>query len=58
MRCKTLPAKVFVSTYKLSYTNTAWWQWQIRCVIRSSSFKDKDKLSIDQMSASLKLLIS
>jgi len=57
MRCKTLPAKVFVSTYKLSYTNTAWWQWQIRCLVCSSSFKEKDKLSIEQMAEHLALKI-
>lgn len=57
MRCKTLPAKVFVSTYKLSYTNTAWWQWQIRCLVCSSSFKEKDKLSIEQMAKHLALKI-
>jgi hypothetical protein len=57
MRCKTLPAKVFVSTYKLSYTNTAWWQWQIRCLVCSSSFKEKDKLSIEQMAQHLALKI-
>jgi hypothetical protein len=56
--CRILPAKVFVTTYKLGYDDISWWQWQIRCVICSSSFKDEDKLSIDQMSASLKLLIS
>ena len=57
MRCKTLPAKVFVSTYKLSYTATTWWQWQIRCVVCSSSFKEKDKLSIEQMAQYLALKI-
>jgi len=56
--CRILPAKVFVSTYKLGYDDASWWQWQIRCVICSSSFKQEDKLGVKEMSASLKLLIS
>lgn len=56
--CRILPAKVFVTTYKLGYDDTSWWQWQIRCVICSSSFKQADKLGVKEMSASLKLLIS
>ena len=56
--CRILPAKVFVSTYKLGYDDTSWWQWQIRCVICSSTFKDADKLGVKEMSASLKLLIT
>ena len=56
--CRILPAKVFVTTYKLGYDDTSWWQWQIRCVICSSTFKDVDKLEVKEMSASLKLLIT
>ena len=56
--CRILPAKVFVTTYKLGYDDTSWWQWQIRCVICSSSFKQEDKLGVKEMSARLKLLIS
>ena len=56
--CRILPAKVFVTTYKLGYDDTSWWQWQIRCAICSSTFKDADKLGVKEMSASLKLLIS
>jgi len=57
MRCKTLPAKVFVCTYKLTPTDSALWQWQIRCVICSSSFKEEDKLSTEQMAHHLRLKI-
>lgn len=57
MRCKTLPAKVFVCTYKLTPTDTALWQWQIRCVICSSNFKEDDKLSTEQMAQHLRLKI-
>ncbi len=56
--CRILPAKVFVTTYKLGYDDTSWWQWQIRCLICSTSFKEEDKLGIKEMSKSLKLLIS
>ena len=56
--CRILPAKVFVTTYKLGYDDTSWWQWQIRCVICSSSFKQEDKLGVKEMSARLKLLIT
>ncbi len=56
--CRILPAKVFVTTYKLGYDDTYWWQWQIRCVICSSSFKQEDKLGVKEMSARLKLLIT
>ena len=55
--CMILPAKVFVTTYKLGYDDTSWWQWQIRCVICSSSFKAEDKLSISQMAEKLSLKI-
>ena len=55
--CRILPAKVFVTTYKLGYDDTSWWQWQIRCVICSSSFKAEDKLSIKQMAEKLSLKI-
>ena len=56
--CRILPAKVFVTTYKLGYDDTSWWQWQIRCVICSSTFKQEDKLGVKEMIASLKLLIT
>jgi len=58
MRCKVLPAKVFVTTYKLGYTNYTWWQWTVRCVVCSSSFKEKDKLSFHQMNEALGLFNS
>lgn len=56
--CRILPAKVFVTTFKLGYDDISWWQWQIRCVICSSSFKAQDKLGVDEMGTSLKLLIT
>lgn len=57
MRCRILPASVFVTTYRLGYDDISWWQWQVRCLVCSSSFKDKDKLSIEQMSDKLSLKI-
>lgn len=56
MRCKVLPAKVFVTTYKMGYTNYTWWQWTVRCSVCSSSFKEADKLSFAQMNQELGLL--
>ena len=58
MRCRVLPASVFVITYRLGYDDISWWQWQIRCLVCSSSFKVEDKLSIEQMSKKLALKIT
>jgi hypothetical protein len=58
MRCRVLPAKVFVTTYRLGYEDTAWWQWQMRCVICSSSFKIEDKLTVEQMAQRLAVKIN
>lgn len=58
MRCRVLPAKVFVTTYRLGYEDTAWWQWQIRCVVCSSSFKVEDKLTVAQMAQHLAVKIN
>jgi hypothetical protein len=57
MRCHILPVKVFVTTYKMGYGATGWWQWQIRCGICSSTFKPSDKLSISEMSEQLSVPI-
>ena len=57
MRCRILPPAVFVTTYRLGSGNTTWWQWQVRCVICSSTFKAEDKLTVDQMSDKLSLKI-
>lgn len=58
MRCKTLPAKVFVSTYKLGLANFTWWQWHVRCGLCSSSFKAQDVMSFAEMSQRLNVAIS
>lgn len=58
MRCRVLPATVFVTTYRLGYEDIAWWQWQMRCVVCSSSFKQEDKLAIEQMAQQLAVKIN
>lgn len=57
MRCRVLRPKVFVTTYKLGYGASSWWQWQARCGICSSSFKAADKLSFDQVATQLKVAL-
>lgn len=57
-RCKVLPAKVFVATYQLGLSNYSWWQWQVRCSLCSSTFKEADKLTFDQMARELKVAYS
>ena len=54
MRCKTLPPKKFVATYKMSYSSFAYWHWEFRCNVCSYSFKEQDCMSIEQMSQALK----
>lgn len=56
--CRTLPAKVFVTSYRMGYDNTTWWQWQFRCALCSSSHKAADKLSIAQMEKVLSVKIT
>lgn len=57
MRCRVLTPKVFVTTFKLGYGTSNWWQWQVRCGICSSSFKSEDKLSFNQLAQQLKVEI-
>jgi hypothetical protein len=58
MRCHILPAKVFVTTYKLGFEDTTWWQWQLRCGVCASAFKPMDKLSIAEMAKHLSIAIN
>ena len=53
MRCKTLPALRFVTTYKIGYYSYSYWKWEIRCAICSYSFKEEDCLTPDEMSQAL-----
>lgn len=58
MLCKTLPARVFVKSYKIGYGVSAWWQWSVRCSFCSQRVKASDKLSINQMSQQLDVSIN
>lgn len=58
MLCKTLPAKVFVKSYKMGYGVSAWWQWSVRCSVCSHRVKASDKLTINQMSQHLEVSIN
>ena len=49
MRCHILPAKIFVSKYKIGYSSTPWWQWQIYCQYCSRGFKKEHRLAINEM---------
>jgi hypothetical protein len=56
--CRILPGRVFVTSYRLGYDNTSWWQWQFRCLLCSSSHKSADKLTIAQMAKTLSVVIT
>jgi hypothetical protein len=58
MRCKILPARVFVKSYKLGYGENAWWQWSVRCSACAKSVKAADTLTPEQMSQQLKVIIT
>lgn len=58
MRCKVLPAQVFIKSYKLGYGSIAWWQWSVRCSFCAKSKKDIDKLTIKDMSQQLHVAIN
>ena len=58
MRCKVLPARVFVRSYKLGYGDSSWWQWSVRCSACARSVKAADTLTITQMSQQLQVVIN
>lgn len=58
MKCKVLPPKLFVTFFNLGRGDFTWWQWQVRCLICSSTFKVGDKLSFDQMAQKLGISMS
>lgn len=58
MRCKVLPAQVFVKSYKLGYTANAWWQWSVRCSVCAKGKKEADTLTIEGMSQRLQVVIN
>lgn len=58
MRCKTLPARIFVRSFKIGYYDDAWWQWSVRCLLCASPVKEEQKKTISQMSQDLQVSIS
>lgn len=57
MRCKTLPARIFVRSFKIGYGSNTWWQWSMRCLLCSTGVKPEDKLTTGQMSQQLQVPI-
>lgn len=58
MRCKVLPARVFVRSYKLGYGDHTWWQWSVRCSLCAKGIKEADKLTTEQMGQQLRVVIN
>lgn len=57
MRCKTLPAIRFVTTYKLGYYSYSYWIWEMRCALCSYTFKESDCLTPTEMAQALSVKI-
>ncbi len=57
MRCKALPIKHFVATYKMGLNSHFYWKWEVRCGICSATFKPEDTLGVHEMGALLKTAI-
>lgn len=57
MRCKIFTPQRFVVSYKLNYNSFAYWRWEYRCGMCSYSFKEQDRLSAEQMSQALKVVL-
>lgn len=58
MRCKTLPARIFVKSFKIGYGDDFWWQWAIRCLLCARPVRTEHKKTISQMSQDLQVRIS
>jgi hypothetical protein len=58
MRCKVLPARVFVKNYKIGYGNNTWWHWSVRCSSCVRGVKPENRLTIEQMSQKLNVEIN
>ena len=54
MRCKVLPAKTFVKSFRLGFQGPGTWEWQLRCRVCSQRVDIDNKLSISQMQALLR----
>lgn len=57
MRCKILPIKHFVTTYKMGLNSYSFWKWEVRCAVCSATFKSEDTLGLQEMGALLKTSI-
>jgi len=57
MRCRIFRPTVFSISHRMGYQNYSWMQWQVRCNLCTMSFKDTDKLSIEEMQEKLGLAI-
>lgn len=55
MRCKTFPAKKFVTSYKVGFNSFAYWRWELRCGLCSFTYKDSDQMTPSEMSKALKV---
>jgi hypothetical protein len=49
MRCRIFSPTVFVISSRMGYQDHSWMQWQVRCNVCTMTFKDKDKLSFQEM---------
>ncbi|MSO34048.1 MAG: hypothetical protein EXQ80_06515 [Candidatus Nanopelagicaceae bacterium] len=58
MRCKVLPARVFIKSYKIGYGNNVWWHWSVRCSLCVKGVKPENRLTIEQMSQKLNVEIN
>ena len=58
MRCKVLPARVFIRSYKIGYGSNVWWSWTVRCSLCVKGVKPEHRLTIEQMSKQLRVVIN
>lgn len=58
MRCKIFPPRVFVRSYRIGYGSNTWWQWSARCLFCAKNVKAADRLTIEQMSSQLQVIIT
>jgi len=58
MRCKVLPARVFIKSYKIGYGSNVWWSWSVRCSLCVKGVKPEHRLTIEQMSKQLRVVIN
>ena len=57
MRCKVLPIKQFVTTYKMGLNSYSFWKWEVRCAMCCATFKAEDVVGLQEMGMLLKTSI-